>query len=430
MKTLHYFIVLIMVGSISACDFSTGSTDSTAQEGQEKFSVNADASNRIIFGENDSPAKTIGTDGELEFVAKLTPPTIDGNRSRASHIDVTSSGEIVVGYKVQGNDYGGGIDILNFNADRQHTLRELTSQNIDVQEVLYFDGSLYVAAATEKKGAVVLQVNPGNGTLSEYDMISGHVAKALALNAADDELFVVSDLNHLYKYNISNSNTPFAEKDSLLADDDVEFRSVGARSTNQSSSVTADTQGNIYRTNNFNSGFKLAVKGSGGDNIYNNKDLQIARVSYFTSSAPDVVFVSQNEYGFKILNPAGETVWWDSQESSDIDDEGVNNRYYLSVTGYYPCNDETYKQPAVVADPTCGGDIYAAATGDIIDYFRYTEQGNSPGSVQYIEKINLKRAFDDIGDGQISDIYKTRDHLIVAKGTEGVYIFKRTTVMY
>jgi archaellum component FlaF (FlaF/FlaG flagellin family) len=421
-QRLIVFVLVLIISTVTGCDFSV---DPKVQDQEQIFTVTEDARNRITFADNtaekvgeiESSSITEGGTGDLKFVAKISPPDIGGETVRASHIDATNLDEIVIGYKVRGKPYGGGVDIVEFknnSFDRDASLRQLTSRNIDVQEVIYDGNDLYVAAAT-KKGAVVLQVDPTNGNARSDDYIEGNVAKSLSLNSATDELFVVSDLNHLYRYDISESN-PFNNRDELTAGNSVEFRSVGSRSTNGAAVITTDTEGRVYTTPPAFNKIDESTQVSVNDNIYNNENLQIARVSYFTNSAPDVVFVSLNEYGFKILNPAGKNVWWSSQNNGDIDDEGVNNQYYISVTGYDPCNGQ----------PSCKdiAEIYAAAEGNIIDKFTYDEKGNSPGSVEYVAKINLGK-FAQVGTGQISHVFATEKYLFVAKGTEGVFVFER-----
>ena len=262
MKSLHYVIVLIIALAFSACDFSTGST---VQENQDKFTISNDVANRITYF-NSSPKATAeptpvnAQTGGLILATRIGPPA----GARASHVSISDDGDLLIGYKNEGSDFGGAfdfVDLKNLSAGSSAGASSYANEEIDVQEVIFSSGSentdsdkFYVAAATEKKGAILFEVDMSGNITSATD-IEGNVAKALDIGAPSNSnpngapfLYVISDLNHLYRFTTSEELPDITdpEKYAIITNDDgPEFRSVAARGNNQV--FTLGLNGTTYR---------------------------------------------------------------------------------------------------------------------------------------------------------------------------------------
>lgn len=436
MKSLNYLIILSTALALSACDVST---DSSLQEEQNKFTVTNDVINRITYY-NSSPKVTAEPNnvnaqnaqtGGLTFFARIAPPS----NARASQVSISDDGEMLIGYKLVNEPYGGGFDFIpDFSSSSTDDSRSYQNEDIDVQEVIFSSGSdngdsdkFYVAAATESLGGILFQANMSGDITSATD-IEGNVAKALDIGAPSNSnpgdapfLYVISDLNHLYRFTTSSDELPdiadTEEYNLITNDDSPQFRSVTARGNDQV--FTLGLNGTSYRTNNSFNGFNAnPLNLTNGGSL--DSDLSIARLTFMNMANPDVLLVALNEYGFRVVNPASQNVF---ATSEDIDETGsgeegedtktVSERHYISLTG----DDVDHR-----GNPNYT--IYAAALGNIIDVFDY--QNNGKDRLNYIDRIKLTDFTEyDFEEGQINHIALTDDYLIVAKGTEGVFIFER-----
>jgi hypothetical protein len=410
-QQITVFFLVLFISATAGCDFST---NSEVSEEKELFLVTDDVMSRVTFYNEsakqvfDIPLANSEATDYLKLIAQVKPPNISSGTTRASHLYYDDDKSIIVGYKIRFGDYGGGIDILEAkDGDPIANTRSYLSEVFDVQEVIYdkYEKAMFVAGASNSKGALVLKIDPKDASVDKSATILGHVAKSLDISytkkESDSYLYVVSDLNHLYRF---NKDLTLTQGGLLEAGSNVEFRSVGARYNDQIFNL--DLEGNVYRTSpayNSSSAFKETVSLS--DNF--RSKLAIGRISYFNENTPDNLLVATNEYGFALLNPAGQAVW--SSKSSEI--EQAQSIYYTSITGYKP--DDKKADPVVYA---------AGVAGDgspIIDIFGVP----SNKKLYYITSLDLSD-FDGVGNAQINHVYATGEYLYVAKSTDGVLIFE------
>ncbi|NBC02722.1 MAG: hypothetical protein GVY20_03360 [Bacteroidetes bacterium] len=410
-QRLILLIAVIVISTITGCDFSA---NSELSEQEELFTVTDDVMSRVTYYNEsakqafDIPVANSEATDYLSLNAQVKPPSISSGTTRASHLYYDDNKSIIVGYKIRFGDYGGGIDIIEAkDGDPIANTRSYLSEVFDVQEVIYdkFEKAMFVAGASNSKGALVLKIDPKDASVEKSTTIEGHVAKSLDVSytkkESDSYLYVVSDLNHLYRF---NKDLTLTEGGLLKAGSDVEFRSVGARYNDQIFNL--DLEGNVYRTSpayNSSSAFKLTESLS---DDFRSK-LAIGRISYFNESTPDNVLVATNEYGFALLNPAGQAVW--SSKSDEIDQ--AKAIYYTSITGYQP--DDKKDDPVV----------YAAGVAEdgspVIDIFGVP----SNKKLYYMTTLDLSD-FSGVGNAQINHVYATGEYLYVAKSTDGVLIFE------
>lgn len=411
-QKLTVFILISLIVTATGCEFSTN--NNTAAE-EHQFIVTNDVMSRVTFyndyakEKSNAPSASSQATDYLNFVAQLSPPNISGGTTRASHLYYDGSNSIIVGYKVRGGNFGGGFDIIEAgDGDPIADARAYQNEIFDVQEVVYdrYEETIFVAGASYKKGSLVLKVNPDNAIIEASATIEGNVAKSLDIsyhnNPNKSKLYVVSDLNDLYRF---NKDLTLTEGGHLEAEKGVEFRSVGGRDNSQV--FTLDLKGNVYRTNPSYNGFRPTIQLTSNNEFKSN--LAIGRISYFNESTPDNILVATNQYGFGLLNPAGQVEWSSSEDNLDE----INARYYTSLTGYQP-DGSPGKNDAI---------IYAAGVGangePVIDILGMPNNKN----LYHIATLDLS-GFNGVGNAQINHVYATGDYLYVAKGTDGVLIFE------
>lgn len=411
-KQLIISSVLLVSLTAAGCEFTSNTEIS---EPEQQFTVTNDVMSRVTFfnqpakvATNIPLANSEATD-YLNLIAQVGPPSINNGPARASHLFYDGSNSIFVGYKVQGGDFGGGIDILTSgNGSSIADTRSFESDVFDVQEVIYdrYEDAMFVAGASNSKGSLVLKMNPNDANVLASATIDGHVAKSLDIsyhnNASKSKLYVVSDLNDLYRF---NKDLTLTEGGHLEAEEGVEFRSVGGRDNTQV--FTLDLKGNVYRTNPSYNGFLSTIQLTSNQEF--KSDLAIGRISYFNETTPDDILVATNQYGFGVLNPAGQVEWSSSEDNLDE----IQARYYTALTGYQP-DGPPGKNDAI---------IYASGVGadgsPVIDILGMPNNKN----LYHIATLNLSD-FNGVGNAQINHVYATGDYLYVAKGTDGVLIFE------
>lgn len=156
--------LVLLLGSIllAGCDVESPTQDDPL------FTVTNDLEKRIRLFESENAqitpgASAAGTAGEegtptvsLKAVSRIDPPSADFSAGHLSVSGGEGSGQVFVGYKIPGPDFGGGIDILDKSTPTQLVSGDnaLRSDNLDVQEVA-FDKSgsapnnLYIAGAVD-----------------------------------------------------------------------------------------------------------------------------------------------------------------------------------------------------------------------------------------------------------------------------------------
>ncbi|WP_417885385.1 hypothetical protein [Zunongwangia sp.] len=126
----------------------------------------------------------------LEQIATVASPVINGTTLRASHVDIDGDYAYVT-YMVEGNDYLGGIDIINIS-DRTNPVVEsrVTSEIADFTSAFFQNGKLYFSSAVNNDELLTLDsranlgmVSIDNGKFSEdfeFKSIPGYVAVDIA----------------------------------------------------------------------------------------------------------------------------------------------------------------------------------------------------------------------------------------------------------
>ena len=92
------------------------------------------------------------SDYKLKYRGTIIPPKVDGQRLRASHINISGNGNFAyVAYNLEGEPYLGAIDVINIsNIKKPKIVYTLKHDNMDVNS-LYYDnasGNLYMVGAT------------------------------------------------------------------------------------------------------------------------------------------------------------------------------------------------------------------------------------------------------------------------------------------
>lgn len=429
-KLKSILFLALIVGLVGACDISeTGTQNST----KPQFTSTDDISDRITYINSSSKSKagpaggsTVQDIPDYEAVAQVSSPVVKGSVTRASHLSLDqNSGLLTVGYKLAGEPYGGGIDIIQLadnidntdNSDIVENFQNFSSQNFDVQEVrLSVDkGAVYVAGALEEpkedspSPSRILKLSlDNNGEIAEQrsEILSGNVAKSLVLGEGQnsDQVFVISDKNMLYRFGEDLGPA----QATLSAGDDVEFRSVEVRNNNNKVFVldrngivhitTADPLNGFYNTTDL-------IPDSEIEGLENS--LSIARLQIFDRQhGSDIFIAALNELGFSILNESGFGLW-NSQESQ-------NSEFYVSVA-------------FLESSSSYGTDFLLAARKDgIIDFYEIPNGWNLPndeltkaGSIDLSQVAGL-----DLSGAQVNQILATENYLYVANSTDGLVILR------
>ncbi|TVQ65043.1 MAG: hypothetical protein EA360_10990 [Balneolaceae bacterium] len=413
---LHTFLIPLLLISfvLHSCDFISG----TPAEEEEVFSVTNDVESRVIYYGDPAKVSEIPEAGSvadmLTIRARVRPPIVNGELTRASHIDY-ANGFITAGYKVwrpNSYAYGGGIDILEVGSGSViASARSMQSNTFDVQEVSYnwLDRTVFVAGAMERKElddpkAWVFRISGTDGTMEAKAGIDGNVAKSLALRGPD--VYVINEQNSIYRFNqnLTNSNQ-------LSVDSQIRFRNIHSVSPNQ---VVALCQNGILHWTHPN--FRSI------SNTYNalgrrlQADHGIARISQFTHSGSDHLAVALNEHGFIVYNGGNRfssiTDWFfhNGENVTQQVRNRIQNRNYTSVIGI------SGSGPML---------IMAAGVGTneapVIDLFELTFSGNY--TANYLGHLDLSQ-YGDLSMAQINHIHAEGGYLYVAKSTDGVVIFE------
>ena len=143
------------------------------------------------------------SDFPMSLLAEVNPPTYSGITLTASHVDVKDN-YVYVSYNTQGDVYLGGIDVIDISQpNNPQLIVQAILPNTDISTVVYRDGQLYIAGASDvdsngtlSSPAFVAKMPLQNGMLTtNYTSVSlvGNVATGLAV--ADSKYFGVSGNN-------------------------------------------------------------------------------------------------------------------------------------------------------------------------------------------------------------------------------------------
>lgn len=237
---------------LAGCD----STSQPASSESPTFEITNNLGDRItlLSGETQlrAGASTKAKQFQVQGVALVEPPTVNGTKASVSHLS-SDTNHVFVGYKVVGGDFGGGIDI--FDADDPAALGDnkitsIKSDQVDVQEVINKDTvnapddipPLWVAGAQEPPGPLVKTPSVGlrlsldfGGVDVTTRRLSGNVSKSVAqippTADADDlnfEIFFVADDGTIHRFDKDLENqftqaVEFREWSSIAASVDGVF---------------------------------------------------------------------------------------------------------------------------------------------------------------------------------------------------------------
>ncbi|MDV6167100.1 hypothetical protein R1T16_01600 [Flavobacterium sp. DG1-102-2] len=179
----------------------------------------------------------------LVLVAEVAPPTYGGVKLKATHVAINGN-YAYVSYNVEGEPYGGAIDVINIsNPTAPALVVQALFPNTDISSVRYDNGMLYVAGArsTDAFPTAGTAAFSGAMTLNNGLLSTNFVQKSLAGNtgtsvtSTSSKYYAVSGNNgSLYQLNKTSNNI---EVTIPVAD----LRAVGAN--NNKIVVLSGTQG-------------------------------------------------------------------------------------------------------------------------------------------------------------------------------------------
>jgi hypothetical protein len=415
-KIAIYLTFLALLFALTSCDFL--SADGNSPYVEPEFSVTNDVTNRLTLyddtGSSESKAKpSRGIESELSVAATVSPPVVNTEATRASHLDY--DGEFIhVGYKTFGDKYGGGVDIFSADGILEESARSFQGDDFDVQEVVYDrdENAIFIAGAVRGKmagdfKAQLLKLDAESVEVLEGTSTEGNLVKSI--DRSDNYIYAVSDQNHIYRFNKS-----LTASDLLEHDEEVNYRSI--LTENSGEVFTLDQQGTVRRLNSNYNGYRITV-----DLIDNNGQNQEARLqdgtiarlaSFVRVNGRDHVVAALNEFGFSVLDAEGQIKW---NSRTDSESSEVQNRHYTSITTFDPSGPPGKNKTYVYA----GG---SDETGNYIDIFEVPNGFNGKG-LTLVNSHNLDEFSEINSSGQINHIVATERRLYVAKGTDGLVIF-------
>ncbi len=415
-KITIYITLAVLIFTLSSCDFL--SADGNSPYVEPEFSVTNDVTNRLTLYDDiessESKAKpSSGIESELSVAATVSPPTVNTEATRASHLDY--DGEYIhVGYKTFGEKYGGGVDIFSADGVLEDSNRSFQGDDFDVQEVVYDseENAIYIAGAVKGKiagdfKAQLLKLDAESAGLLESISTEGNLVKSI--DRTDNYIYAVSDQNHMYRFGKSLDTS-----DLLEHNEEVNYRSILTEIPGEV--FTLDQQGTVRRVNHNYNGYRITVDLIGNSGQNEGPRLQegtIARLSSFIhTNGRAHVLAALNEFGFSVLDAEGAVKWNSRTDSESIE---VQNRHYTSVTTFEPSGSPGKNTTYVYA----GG---SDETGNYIDIFEVPNGFNGKG-LTLVNSHNLDEFSEINSSGQVNHIVATQKRLYVAKGTDGLIIF-------
>lgn len=334
----------------------------------------------------------------LTPVMQVHPPVVEGKETRASHLSYDSETErLHVGYKLAGDIFGGGIDVLVVQSETPvpgllNGVRSLRSNNVDIVEVQYDPGEdvLFVAGAvtTRKRAAspaLVAKVALGKaGPTVRSERLSHNVVKGIVLGPASNTVHVVTDRDALYRFDRN-----LGGQARLHAQGAAGFRSLAVHG---SEVFVLDRSGRVFRedANVFEELSEIAVLaeskfGKGG----------IARLQ----AEDGQLFAALSEEGFSIFAPSGEAVWKSGR---------------APTAPLYTC---------VSAGPKY---LYAGRFDGIVEVYRRPEgiPNQRPEQVGRFELLGGGGYAEFQGSAPVNHLLVRDGYLYVANGRKGLVVFR------
>lgn len=388
---------------LAGCDAFTNQSSPQAPS----FEVTNDLDRRIT-SLDDSSTTAVRTSAAKDFsvrsLARVSTPTVNGTPTTASYLSFNGNGgdRVFVGYKIRGEGFGGGIDVLNAaNPRNLNAINSLQSNNLDVQEVVDDpdDGAEYVAGALatnpgDVSPAVVAKLsfsgNSGNNITVSHRRLSANVAKSVVNAPASDsehDLYVVTDGNSLYRFDTNLQNQ------SRQTVSGVEFSSLTAL---PSQIALLTKTGGLWTAGvspaSDPAEASISLDGSDID------PLGIARMetSRHESSSAPFVFAALNEGGFRVLNESMDTV------------------LFSRTGGHYT---------SVSATPESDY-LYASRKDGTVEVYAFDASGGPSWSADPIATINTAEYGEVTGDTQANQVLAVGDYLYVANSRSGLLVLE------
>lgn len=149
-KFLLRLLVLLFVVSCNSDD--SDDVKEVANRIKINNNVSQDRINVIVEKELEllpvgSNAKLGDADYKLMLRAEVAPPTLNGTKLRASHVEVQGN-YAYVSYNYEGEAYGGGVDVYDVTDSKNPVLvSEALFEGVDISSVFYKDSRLFLAGA-------------------------------------------------------------------------------------------------------------------------------------------------------------------------------------------------------------------------------------------------------------------------------------------
>lgn len=276
------------------------------------------------FSQSSSSAAAKTTTPSFEIVGHVSAPEVDGNSTRASDLEVfvDQNGDdlLYVGYKTLGDEYGGGVDILNvesgFSPATGTGANSLQVNGMDVQELsLKKDSEALFVSVGDKPESLggpsrfhSVNVNaqdglPTNNLKYEEVEIRGVIGKGV-VGMDNGNALAVSDEDAAYQFDISGSNYEI-EGITEYIEPGADFRSVV--SFNNEGYVLSDA-GNVREVGS--SGLSSPI-----DSLSTpvSEDGSIARMGAQKIGGQKLLFVPLNDNGFRVMTTNGKVTFSETE---------------------------------------------------------------------------------------------------------------------
>lgn len=417
-----YAVALLVSITIlfSGCDVSDSNTaNSTDEPSQPEFRITNDLQNRVNKSNGNIQVNSRNNkrkvDVQVTFIANIQSPIVKDSVTRASKLSYNeNTKQIYVGYKIFGEPFGGGIDVINASDPQnlQSGVLSIESDNLDVQEVTFDSNTqaLYVAGAldpsSQNAGSSTIPSRLSRLTFNDngteiasqtHRELSGNVAKSVVVGS--DFVHAIDDEQTLYQYDLFLEES---SRQTLVAGNARGFRSVAQMNTpGQPLVFVLDRSGKIYRVNknSFNQ-FQESIDLLSDEEIPENA---IARLQAHSTSSPPMLLAALNNKGFAVTNPTG-TQTWDVQ----------NGRLYTSVTGA-TINGTTY--------------VFAASTNGTFEVYEDDFQRSNIEASEALAQFNIPKITEGAVDSsQINDIIAVDSEgdesarLYIANSDQGIVV--------
>jgi hypothetical protein len=393
---------------VAGCDLTE--TEETRPQSPD-FEVTDDLESRITdLSGNASPQTATQTADSADFsvsgVIRVTPPTVvkegDSMTTAASHMSFNGDGgdRVFVGYKIRGEEFGGGIDVFDAaQPDNLTGINSLKSENLDVQEIAddpdeeaeYVAGAVKTNTASASPSVITKLSLSGSDITVSDERLSANVAKSVVNAPSGDDrhdFYVVTDGNSLYRYDAS-----LGDELVQTADPSTEFSSITAH---QDLLIMLTKSGELW-TSDFSSPSDpaqsgLSLDGSGID------PRGIARInaSSHESSSDNFVYAALNAGGFRVL------------------DDDVDTEMFSRTDGYYTSVSATDESDY----------LYASRADGTVEVYEFDGNNSPSWSDEPIATINTAD-FQDGSDGsQPNQVLAVGDYLYVANSDGGLLVLE------